>query len=140
MRDNAVQTRACARCGKEIYHARQGAPGGPMIFEQPPEGTVCSDCDPAQLERLRRNLEANIRAVDPAWESYAPKWAPHVVGRFSPEEVDEETGEREPRIVAIACGQCGGTYRLLCHSGVVRQHVLNFAKGHLHRDPMEKKT
>lgn len=135
-----VETGPCAKCQKEIYRVRAAAPGGPVIFEKPPPDALCMDCDPNQLARLQRNVMANSRPVDPTWESYSPNWAPHVTGLFSPAEVDEETGEREPQIVFIACEKCEGTWRTLCHSGAVRQHVLTFAKAHLHRDPMEKKA
>lgn len=65
---------------------------------------------------------------------YSPPWATHVVGEYPEREVDPETGQAEAQLVRLRCGQCGGTHQVTCFTGAVRQHVLSFAKVHLHRD------
>lgn len=70
-------------------------------------------------------------------QTYSPAWAPHVEGSYPERVVDPETGEAEPQLVRMRCGVCGDEHRVLCSSGAVRQWVLQFAKVHLHRDPLK---
>jgi len=69
---------------------------------------------------------------DAAWETYSPRWCPHVFGRFSPVEVED--GVLLPRIVRARCTVCGTEFKTTCGTGAVRQHVLTFARVHLHKD------
>ena len=42
---------------------------------------------------------------------------------------------RNERIDAT-CTTCGAVYKRRCSSGLMRQHIANFARVHLHRDPL----
>lgn len=67
-------------------------------------------------------------------QSYSPKYAPHVKGRYS--RMTVEDGVRQPQIVEILCESCGARYRNECKQGQPRQHVARFATLHLHRHPL----
>lgn len=72
------------------------------------------------------------------WEAWSPDWAPHVVGRYTKRTFDAETQLPEPQKVEIRCTfpGCNAEWKLDCSSGLVRDHVNNFAKSHTHRDPL----
>lgn len=66
---------------------------------------------------------------------YRPRWAPHVVGRYSEVEGDPDTrqvaeGQRY-EIVCEACGERWGP--TTCTSGLVRQRIARFAAQHQHQ-------
>lgn len=76
-------------------------------------------------------------ADEPVWEEWRPDWAKHVLGRFTRRTVDPDTRLPEPQKVEIKCEQCGATWQVQCSSGLVRNHINNFAKSHAHRDPLD---
>lgn len=73
-------------------------------------------------------------------KSYSPPWAPHVVGTYPEKSVDPVTGEPEAQRVNMRCATCGATWRVDCYSGMVKQHVQNFALAHAHRDALRERV
>jgi len=69
-------------------------------------------------------------------EKYSPPWAEHVLGSYTAREVDPETGAPEKQWVHAKCGKCGEEMRRPCDSGAVRKHVADFARLHLHKEPL----
>jgi hypothetical protein len=64
-------------------------------------------------------------------KTFSPGWCPHVVGTY-----EENDGEFEQKY-SIVCNKCGATWGpTICNSGLVRQHIGNFALAHIHRDPL----
>lgn len=70
--------------------------------------------------------------------TYSPPWAKHVVGTYPEKSVDPETGEPQEQRIEIVCNECKATWRVDCRSGMVKQHVQNFALSHAHRDPLRE--
>lgn len=67
-------------------------------------------------------------------EEYRPPWCPHVVGRYSPRVIEPETGLPGEQRFVITCENCNAVYGPApCTSGMVRQHVSNFAQSHAHK-------
>jgi len=73
------------------------------------------------------------------WESWRPDWAPLVEGRYTKRIFDEETGLPDEQRIEMLCTRCGATWKIGCTSGLVRQHINNFAKSHTHIDPLAPK-
>jgi hypothetical protein len=67
--------------------------------------------------------------------SWAPQWAPHVVGTHPAVERDPDTGQPEPVVVKMRCGRCNAYFQTTCNSGATRQHITRFAIQHAHKDP-----
>jgi hypothetical protein len=66
---------------------------------------------------------------------YRPQFAVHVIGVYDERRADPATGEPEEQRIDMLCEQCKATHVVFCKTGMVRQHVVNFARVHLHRDP-----
>lgn len=62
-----------------------------------------------------------------------PEIAPHVVGRWERRRLDED-GRPLPQRVELGCDRCGAVHLVVCETGQVRRHLLNWAVVHLHRD------
>lgn len=75
-------------------------------------------------------------------QEYSPLFAPHVKGRYSKIEFEEDkvggrtVMVRQPQMVEIVCEMCGQRYRRECRQGQPRLHVRRFAAIHLHRHPL----
>lgn len=67
-------------------------------------------------------------------QEFRPQWAKHVVGRFNKLTMNED-GVPEPQYVKLHCETCGEQTQVHCASGAYKQHVLMFAKVHIHKDP-----
>lgn len=71
-------------------------------------------------------------------ETYSPLWCPNVVGRYSPRQQDPETGMPEEQLWEAECTACKARWGpAACTSGLVRNHIANFAKAHTHRDALQ---
>lgn len=71
------------------------------------------------------------------WIDYSPPWAPHVKGRYTERTVDPETRQPTEQRYVVKCEKCGAQWGpTTCLSGMVRQHIVNFAIAHPHRDPL----
>ncbi len=65
---------------------------------------------------------------------YIPPWAPHIEGRYEDRGADPDApGDQK---FSIMCHTCGTSYKGTCTSGMVRNHVVNFALAHTHKDPL----
>lgn len=74
--------------------------------------------------------------ADELRRTWAPRWAPHVIGRFSDRVVNDD-GTAEPQRYVISCSRCGATWGpAVCTSGLVENHIAKFALSHAHRDPL----
>lgn len=73
------------------------------------------------------------------WESWRPDWAPLVEARYTKRTFDEETGLPNEQKIEMRCTHCGATWKTTCTSGLVRNHINNFSKSHLHIDPLAPK-
>jgi hypothetical protein len=73
----------------------------------------------------------------PENSEWSPTWAPHVKGIYPSRTFDPITGQPDEQKISIQCQICGATWQVICTSGLVRSHISNFAKSHLHRDPFE---
>jgi len=69
-------------------------------------------------------------------ERYSPPWCLHVEGSYEPRVLDRETMIPEPQRVYAVCRECKAEFRTTCASGQVRAHIAQFARVHLHRDPL----
>lgn len=69
--------------------------------------------------------------------AWSPDWATHVRGQWTERTVTDD-GYPEPQDVVMYCSICEGTYQTKCTTGSVKQHVLRFARVHLHADPFSK--
>lgn len=74
-------------------------------------------------------------------KEYAPPWAPSVRGRYEPRTLDPATGQPQEQRWEVECtfDGCGAKHKGTCSSGLVHNHIVNFAKSHIHRDPMTEK-
>lgn len=63
-----------------------------------------------------------------------PDHAPHVVARWERPRVED--GVRQPQKIELRCERCDTVHLVVCETGQVRRHVMNFAVAHLHRDPL----
>lgn len=81
-------------------------------------------------------------SAHPSKISYSPKWAPHVVGEYPKRRIDPETGAPEEQKWTAKCDLCGTVAQGVCTSGLVNQHIANFALAHSSPNPMrsDKKT
>jgi hypothetical protein len=66
------------------------------------------------------------------WESWSPRWAPHIDGKYEPISYDPDTGMPEPAKVTMRCTRCGVEWQTMCSSGQQRSHIQTFAQQHLH--------
>ena len=71
-------------------------------------------------------------------QEYRPDWAKHIKGSYTERTFDEDM-QPEPQDVFCVCEVCNHKWQTKCSSGVVRQHISNFARVHLHRDPLGAK-
>ena len=62
---------------------------------------------------------------------FTPPWAPLVKGWYTDRDED---GEGE---VGAECTKCLGSFKRKCTSGLMRQHISNFARSHIHRNPLD---
>ncbi len=67
-------------------------------------------------------------------ESYSPRWAPHVVGRYERRAFDPTLHVHEPQRYVVTCAACGAEHRGECASGMVRDHIATFARVHVHAE------
>ena len=72
--------------------------------------------------------------------AYRPVFAQHVLGVYDVRRIDPETHEPEEQRIDIVCEKCKAEHVVMCRTGHVRQHVVNFARVHLHRDPFMSNT
>lgn len=70
-------------------------------------------------------------------QTYTPEWAKHVIGRFNKRVIDQDSGEVDPQIIRMECGECKQTHRVRCTSGNVTSWVNQFARVHLHADILD---
>lgn len=68
-------------------------------------------------------------------ERWGPRWAPHVSGSYEHDPDGGDGGAPVWRYDA-ACRACGASYRGACATGEVRARICDFARLHLHRDPL----
>jgi hypothetical protein len=68
---------------------------------------------------------------------WSPDWAPHVRGYYY-DRLPDEDGIPEEAEVGASCGQCGSVFKRMCASGMMRQHIANFAIAHTHRHPFDE--
>lgn len=61
---------------------------------------------------------------------FSPNWAPHIKGWYEDREVVD--GEPQEAPVGATCGVCKDSFKRLCLSGLMRQHIVNFARAHAH--------
>lgn len=70
-------------------------------------------------------------SAEGSWEEFEIKWAP-VTGLHTQRDED---GEQKWK---ARCNRCGATIGpMTCLTGMIRQHVANFALDHTHRHPLE---
>lgn len=62
---------------------------------------------------------------------YSPPWNPNVVGWHTDRDED---GEAE---VGAQCTVCKNSFKRKCTSGLMRQHIAQFALAHVHRGPLD---
>jgi hypothetical protein len=67
---------------------------------------------------------------------YSPAFAPHVTAVVAQEDRDEDGRLVEQRIDMV-CEKCGTQHVAWCKTGNPRQHVVLFARAHLHADPLD---
>lgn len=86
-------------------------------------------------EAARADVEARKATLRETWTEVRPPAAPHVLGRFTRRTFDE-SGLPEEQTVEARCEHpgCGATFRRMCSSGLVQEHIARFAVVHLHRD------
>lgn len=121
---------AARRWGAALDVVRSGT-GGPAADEELKAAALGLGHE--QRKETRKRAEGTE-------EEWRPPHAPHVVGRYGPRLVDEETGMPEAQTVRCVCEYpgCGATWQTQCASGRVREHVQRFGTVHLHRDPFGK--
>lgn len=68
-------------------------------------------------------------------EIYVVRWAPHVKGEI-PNRESNGDGGFEVQWVKMSCAVCGDRAKWPCTTGAPRQRVLQYAKMHLHKDPL----
>lgn len=66
--------------------------------------------------------------------SYSPKWAEHVSGNYEPPVFDEDGKKTEGQKWVAKCSKCNATTQGVCETGVVSQHIANFALVHAHKE------
>lgn len=66
-------------------------------------------------------------------ETYSPEFAKHVTGSIHP-RVEDNPEQR----IDLTCGKCGEQTRWYCNTGAVRLRIRQFAKSHIHQDPMTR--
>lgn len=70
--------------------------------------------------------------------AFVPAWAPHIEGYYFARPINED-GQPEEAEVGAKCTVCGESFKKMCLSGLMRQHIAVFARVHLHRDPLQVK-
>lgn len=71
---------------------------------------------------------------------WSPPWAKHVKGTYTPRKVTPQGELEEPAVVSAKCSVCGAEYGpRKCDTGLVRNHIANFALAHAHRDHFNPK-
>lgn len=68
---------------------------------------------------------------------WSPAWAPHVLGYYY-DRVPDEDGIPEEAEVGATCTTCHTDFKRTCSSGMMRQHIANFAIAHVHRHPFDE--
>lgn len=81
------------------------------------------------------DTEKPITSSSPRRLAYRPAFAPHVLGVYDERTFDQETGQPNEQRIDMTCEVCGAVHVVKCLTGHVRNHVVLFAKTHLHRDP-----
>jgi hypothetical protein len=80
-----------------------------------------------------QSVETKTLATRYEW---TPNWNINIKGWYEERRVDSETAQPEETPCGARCLVCGETFTKLCASGLFRKHISNFAKIHLHRDPL----
>lgn len=69
------------------------------------------------------------------WIEWRPKYAPHVIGRYTERQIDPETHQPIEQRYSVECEKCGDKWGPThCTSGLVRSKIANFATVHAHRN------
>lgn len=63
-----------------------------------------------------------------------PRFAEHVKCVYDFPRLVDEDGEPVPQRIDLLCEKCSVTHQVICNSGHVRTHMMNFAIVHLHKE------